>query len=133
MLEGAMVGLGIAVAAVAAFIISSVYYTVVTPLERRAVGAAALDRGRPRPWKVLTELLRTAIVASAFAWIAHRGGDLDIRHGLVLALIMWAGFPLVLLTGSVIWERVHPATAAIHTGDWLVKLLLIAVILGLIH
>jgi hypothetical protein len=128
-----MVGLGIAVAAVAAFIISSVYYTVATPLERRAVGAAALDRGRPQPWKILTELLRTAIVASAFAWIAHRGGDLDIRHGLVLALIMWAGLPLVLLTGSVIWEKVHPATAAIHAGDWLIKLLLIAVILGLIH
>jgi hypothetical protein len=128
-----MVGLGIAVAAVAAFIISSVYYTVATPLERRAVGAAALDRGRPQPWKILTELLRTAIVASAFAWIAHHGGDLDIRHGLVLALIMWAGFPLVLLTGSVIWEKVHPATAAMHAGDWLIKLLLIAVILGLIH
>jgi len=128
-----MVGLGLAVATVAAFIISSVYYTVATPLERRAVGAAALDRGRPQPWKILTELLRTAIVASAFAWIAHRGGDLDIRHGLVLALIMWAGLPLVLLTGSVIWEKVHPATAAIHAGDWLIKLLLIAVILGLLH
>ena len=128
-----MVGLGIAVAAVAAFIISSVYYAVATPLERRAVGAAALDRGRPRPWKVLTELLRTAIVAAVFAWIAHRGGDLDTRHALVLALIMWAGFPLVLLTGSVIWEKVHPATAAMHAGDWLIKLLLIAVIIGLLH
>ncbi len=128
-----MTGLGIAVAAVVAFIVSSVYYAVATPLERRAVGAAALDRGRPRPWKILTELLRTAIVASAFAWIAHRSDDLDIRHGLVLALIMWAGFPLVLLTGSVIWEKVHPATAAMHAGDWLIKLLLIAVILGLLH
>jgi Protein of unknown function (DUF1761) len=106
---------------------------VATPLERRAVGEAALDRGRPEPWKVLAELLRTAIVASAFAWIAHRGGDLDLSHSIILALIMWVGFPLVLLTGSVIWEKVHPATAAMHAGDWLVKLLLIAVILGLLH
>ena len=128
-----MIGLGIAAAAVAAFIFSSGYYAAATPLERRAVGVAALDRGRPRPWKVLTELLRTAIVASAFAWIARRGGDLDVGHGLVLALIMWVGFPLVLLTGSVIWEKVHPATAAMHAGDWLLKLLLIAVILGLLH
>jgi hypothetical protein len=30
--------------------------------------------------EILTELLRTAIVASAFAWIAHRSDDLDIRH-----------------------------------------------------
>jgi hypothetical protein len=128
-----MVGLGIAAAAVAAFIFSSAYYAAVTPLERRAVGAAALDRGRPQPWKVLTELARTAIVASVFAWIARRSGDLDVSHAVVLALIMWAGFPLVLLTGSVIWEKVHPATAALHGGDWLIKLLLIAVILGLLH
>jgi hypothetical protein len=46
---------------------------------------------------------------------------------------LWAGFPLVLLTGSVIWEKVHPATAAMHAGDWLIKLLLIAVIIGLLH
>jgi len=90
-------------------IVSSGYYAAATPLERRAVGAAALDRGRPQPWKVLTELLRTAIVASAFAWIADRGGDLDVSHGLVLALIMWAGFPLVLLTTPP-RQRCTPAT-----------------------
>jgi hypothetical protein len=128
-----MIGLGIAAAAVAAFILSSVYYAVVTPLERRAVGTAALDRGRPLPWKVLTELVRTAVVASAFAWIARRSGDLGVSHGSLLAVILWVGFPLVLLTGSVIWEKVHPATAAMHAGDWLIKLLLIAVILGLLH
>ncbi len=33
----------------------------------------------------------------------------------------------------MIWEKVHPATAAMHAGDWLIKLLLIAVILGLLH
>src|SRR5260370_11798441 len=97
-------------------IASSGYYAAATPLERRAVGAAALDRGRPQPWKVLTELLRTAIVASAFAWIADRGGDLDVSHGLVLALIMWAGFPRVLLTGSVNSEKAPPPTHAPHTS-----------------
>jgi hypothetical protein len=128
-----MIGLGIAAAAVVAFIASSVYYTAATPLERRAVGEGALQRGRPGPWKVLAELLRTAIVASAFAWIAHRSGDLDVSHAIVLALILWAGFPFVLLTGSVIWEKVHPATAAMHAGDWLLKLLIVAVALGLLH
>src|SRR5260370_40493804 len=103
-------------------IASSGYYAAATPLERRAVGAAALDRGRPQPWKVLTELLRTAIVASAFAWIADRGGDLDVSHGLVLALIMWAGFPLVLLTGSATWEKGHPPTAAMPARAPLVHL-----------
>jgi len=132
-MEVVMIGLGIAVAAIAAFICSSVYYAAATPIERRIVGAAALDRGRPETWKVLLEVLRTAVLAAAFAWIADRGGVLDIAGSVVLALIMWVGFPLVLLTGSVLWERVHPVTAAMHAGDWLIKLLLIAVILGLLH
>jgi Protein of unknown function (DUF1761) len=128
-----MIGVGIATAAVVAFLLSSVYYAAATPFERRAVGGAALDRGRPKPWKVLAELVRTAIVASAFAWIAHQAGALDVGHGVVLAMIAWVGFPLVLLSGSVIWENVHPVTAAMHAGDWLLKFLLIAVVLGLFH
>jgi hypothetical protein len=52
---------------------------------------------------------------------------------MVLALITWAGFPSVLLTRSVIWEKVHPATAAMHAGDWLLKLLIVAIVLGLLH
>lgn len=63
----------------------------------------------------------------AFAWIP-RTGDLAVSRTVVLALIIWVGFPVVLLTGSVTWEKVHPATAAIHAGNWLVKLVLIALI-----
>jgi hypothetical protein len=125
---------GVVVAAVAAFVVSSVYYTALTPLERQVLGDAALDRGgRPPAWKVLTELLRTAIVASVFAWTASRARLQSIPGSLALAVVLWAGFPVVLLTGSIVWERVAPITAAIHVGDWLLKLLLLAVIIGLLH
>jgi hypothetical protein len=125
--------IGVAAAALAGFVVSSVYYTLVTPIEQRIVGAAALDRGRPGPAKVLTELSRTAVTAAVFAWIADRAGDLDVSGGVVLALVAWVGFPVVLLTGSVIWEKVPPVTAAMHAVDWLLKLFLIAVVLGLLH
>jgi hypothetical protein len=128
-----MIGVGIAAATVAAFILSSMYYSAATPLERRTVGEAALDRGRPRPWKVVTELARTAVLATVFTWIARQAGDIDLLRDLTLAVILWIGFPVVLLTGSVIWEKVHPATAAMHAGDWLIKLVVIAVVLGLLH
>jgi len=36
----------------------------------------------------------------------------------------------VILAGSAMWENVPWRLAAIHSGDWLVKLLLLAVILG---
>ena len=128
-----MLILAIVVAAVAAFVVSSIYYSLATPLERRALGDAAVDRGRPAPWKVVTELARTAVVAGGFAWIAQRGSDSGLADALLLAVVVWLAFPVTLLTGSVIWERVPPVTAAIHAGDWLLKLVLIAVALGLLH
>ncbi|MGH7316977.1 MAG: DUF1761 domain-containing protein [Candidatus Rokuibacteriota bacterium] len=47
-----------------------------------------------------------------------------------LGLGLWIGFPVVLLTGSVVWENVPPKLAAIHSGDWLLKFLVIAVIVS---
>jgi hypothetical protein len=128
-----MIVWGIAVAVVAAFVLSSVYYVVTTPLEQRALGDRALDRGRPAPWKVVTELVRTAVVGAGFAWIAAQSDLLALPSALLLALVLWVAFPVVLLTGSIIWERVPWQTAAIHSGDWLLKLLLVALAVGLIH
>ena len=128
-----MIVVGVVVAALVAFLASSGYYLAVTPVERRVLGAAALDRGRPGPAKAIAELLRTALVATVFGFLAARAGPQPLPGSLALAVILWAGFPLVLLSGSVLWERVPPVTAAMHAGDWLVKLLLIAAITGLLH
>lgn len=128
-----MIVAGIAVAALAAFVLSSVYYVLLSPVEQRALGDRALDRGKPGPAKVVAELVRTAVVAGGFAWIADRAELLALPASLTLALVLWLAFPVVLLTGSIIWERVPWQTAAIHAGDWLLKLVLVAVVLGLLH
>jgi hypothetical protein len=128
-----MIVIGVAVAAVAAFIASSLYYALITPAERRVLGDRAIDRGRPAPWKVAAELVRTAVVAAGFAWIASQAGLEHLPAALGLAAVLWIAFPAVLLTGSVTWEKVPPITAAIHAGDWLLKLLLIAVAVGALH
>ncbi len=128
-----MLALGIAVASFAAFVVSSVYYSLLTPLEQRALGERALDRGRPGPGKVVAELARTALVAAVFAWVAGRTDLLHLPGALLLAVVLWVGFPVVLLTGSVIWEKVSPVTAAMHAGDWLLKLLLVGAVLGVLN
>lgn len=128
-----MIVAGIATAAFAAFVLSSVYYVLLSPVEQRALGERALDRGKPGPAKVAAELIRTAVVAAGFAWVADRAGLLALPDSLSLAAVLWIAFPVVLLTGSIIWERVPWQTAAIHAGDWLLKLVLIAVALGLLH
>jgi hypothetical protein len=125
--------LAVAVAAVVAFIASSIYYALLSPLEQRALGPAAPDRGRPRPAKAVAELVRTAVLAAVLAWVASRAGLLGLPEGLGLAALLWLAFPAVLLTGSMLWEGTPLVSAALHAGDWLLKLILVAVVLGLIR
>jgi hypothetical protein len=46
-----------------------------------------------------------------------------------LGALLWV-FPAAILLGSVVHEGVPLALASIHAGDWLVKLILIAAIVG---
>lgn len=125
--------LGVVLATFVAFVGSSIYYAGVVPFERRRLGESAVDRGRPRPWQIGSELVRTALVASVVAWVTHAAGLSTFPGVLGLALMLWIGFPAVLLAGSVTWEKVPVLTATMHAGDWLLKLLVVAVAIGLLH
>jgi hypothetical protein len=114
----------IAVSVVSVFVLSSVYYGV--------AGHGAGDEaggGRPAPWQVVLELCRSALVAVALAGLVDRM-DLGLGGALVLGLVAWTAFPFVLLSGSVMWDRVPLRTAATHAGDWFLKLLVITAIVG---
>jgi hypothetical protein len=50
---------------------------------------------------------------------------------LPLAIAVWVALPVTLLVGSVVWDDVPAALAAIHAGDWLLKLLAVATIVTL--
>ena len=45
-----------------------------------------------------------------------------------LGLTLWIAFPVVLLIGSVTHENVPWKLAAIHAGDWLAKLVILAIV-----
>jgi hypothetical protein len=55
-------------------------------------------------------------------------GISHVTGAVELALALWIGFPIVLLVGSVTQENVPWRLAAIHAGDWLAKLLIVAVL-----
>lgn len=121
----------VTVAAVAVWIVSTGYYIGFTKqmaaLHPAYAEAAAV---RPPPWKIVVELIRNLVVATVVGWIAQRLDITEWAGGVALALTLWVGFPIVLWTGAVIWEKVPPRLAAIHAGDWLLKLLVIAVIVS---
>jgi hypothetical protein len=52
------------------------------------------------------------------------------KQAIQLGIIIWIGFPVILLSGSVLHENVHVGVAAIHAGDWLIKLIVAILILG---
>ena len=70
------------------------------------------------------------VVAAVVAGLARQGKIDPWTGGLLLGLALWMGFPFVLWTGAISWENTPRMLAAIHAGDWLVKLLVIAVIVS---
>lgn len=123
--------LAIAVAAVAVLVVSTVYYVVFGKQLQRLSPAYGDANAPPTPWRVAVELVRSFVAATVVAGLASLIGITDLGGAIQLGLALWIGFPVVLLTGSVIWEKVPPMLAAIHTGDWLLKLLIITVIVTL--
>jgi hypothetical protein len=47
-----------------------------------------------------------------------------------LGLLLWAGFPVVLLIAPVIWGGQSWRLSALHAGDWLLKLLAMTAVIG---
>jgi Protein of unknown function (DUF1761) len=64
------------------------------------------------------------------AGLAAEGEIDEWTGGLLLGLTLWVGFPFVLWVGAVIHEKTPGKLAVIHAGDWLVKLLVVAVIVS---
>lgn len=121
----------IVVAAIAAMVISTVWYMAWGRQMAALHPAYADPSARPQPWKVAVELARCLVLAHIVAWLAYSVGVDDAGGAVVLALVLWVGFPVVLWTGACVWERVPLELAAIHAGDWLIKLLAVTLIVTL--
>ena len=119
----------IAAAAGASFVASSAWYTA---FGSRLAGLHEAYAGPPPSPALVApvELVRSATVAAAVSVLADRLPARGPRATAALATGLWAGFPAVLLTGSVFHEKVPWQLAAIHAGDWLVKLLLVTAVVG---
>jgi hypothetical protein len=121
--------LAIVGAAVAAFVVSSVYY-VGLGRQLAALNPAYADASRPPAWKIVQEPVRNLVVASVVAGLADLVGIVDVAGALQLGVALWIAFPVMILAGSVIHENVPPKLAAIHAGDWLIKLVLVAIVVA---
>ena len=119
------------VAALAAFVMSSLYYSpLLLGNVWRAVGPVATAGATPSIGKVLGEIFRTLVITYVLARLMALLEGGDWTGAVRLALWLWFGFSAMMWVGAIMWEKTPWQIAAIHSGDWLLKTLLIAVILG---
>jgi len=123
----------VVVAAVAAFVASSVWYIVFGKELATASAAFAEARQKPQPWKMLGVLVTSLVLALVLAYFIGLIGNVDWMGAVRVGVLLWIGLSAMQWVGSMLWENVPLKMAAIHAGDWLVKLVLIAVIVGVWH
>lgn len=124
-----MNALGIGLAALAAFVLSFVFYAVAPayPAATDSSEAAAKSLG---PAQIIVEVLRNLATAALMAGLMMAAGWNGIGAGVLLGVALFT-LPVVLLTGSVVHERVPLRTAATHALDWLIKLAAVGAIIGI--
>jgi hypothetical protein len=119
--------LALTVITVIAFVASSIWYSPILFGRPFLELSGATTTPPPNALKALFELLRTFVLAYVIARLMLRLNVTTWKDALAVGLWLWIGFPVILLTGSILWQNVPWQLAAIHAGDWLIKLLLIPV------
>jgi len=119
----------ILVATVVCFALGAVYYAVLSTRLAELSGTAGSDVKAP-PWALVVEVRRCLVLAAVVAGLAAQARVDGVSGGLVLGLILWIGFPVVLWIGAIVHENIRWRLAAIHAGDWLVKLLVVGAVVS---
>jgi hypothetical protein len=130
--------LAVLVAGVAVFVLGWLWYSPLLffkPWMRlRGMDPVAAMSGAKMPaGKLLVELVRCLVLAYVIAHFVDRLRVTSWIGAVHFGLFVWIGFPVILLTGSVLWENISWKVAAIHAGDWLVKMLVIPIIVSHWH
>jgi hypothetical protein len=116
---------------VVAFIASSLWYSPLLFGHQFLELSGFSVAPHPSAVKAICELFRTFILGYVLARLISLLGIKNLKSALTFGLWLWLGFPVVLLTGSILWQNIPWRLAAIHSGDWLVKLILIPVTMAL--
>jgi hypothetical protein len=123
--------LAVSVAAVVAFVASTLWYRVFGPeLAKVSRTFAELQQQQQPLWKPLVVLLGSFVLAFVVASIIGLTPEGHVLEAVWIGCLLWLGLSVVQWVSSIVWEKVPVKMAMIHAGDWLLKLVLIATIVG---
>lgn len=78
----------------------------------------------------LFEVFRSFVVVVVIAHVQTLAGVTDWLSAIGVGIWL-AVFPVLILSGASLWDKRPWKLSAIHGGDWLFKILIVSVILGL--
>ena len=123
------------IAGVTTFLIGAVWYSPALFGDAAIALRPAVPAGTVTPSVPLImgfEFLRCLILSTAFAAALWRLGITDLQSALLVAVVVWGGFQVFPMIGSILHEGYPARLFAIHMGDALVKALAICVALTLL-
>ncbi len=118
----------------AAAVVSSVWYNPLlfgkqwmelSGIKRAGVGNTTLPA-----WKFSIDLVRELVVVYVLARFVNKLRILDWKGAASLGFWMWLGFPVQMLVGASLWDNKPWTLDLIHAGDWLLKMVVTALILA---
>lgn len=116
------------VSVVTAFFASFIWYTMLAKVRARLSPSTSQ---KPDLSLILGELVKNTILAFVLGYLVSRLGIRIFAEVFHLSLLLWIAFPVLILASSVMYEKVPLKLAAIHAGDWTIKILLMCTILAL--
>ena len=123
--------LAVIVAAIATFVASSTWYMAFgMELAKVSRAFAELQTQKQPVWKPVVVLLGSLVLSFVVAYIIGLAGHISVLSAVWIGALLWLGLSAVQWVSSMVWEQVPLKMAAIHGGDWLMKLVLIAAIIG---
>jgi len=130
--------LAVFVAAVAAWIVGGVWYTVLSKAWVAAQGKTMEALKRERAAKAgaaaflpfVIVFVSNLIMAIMLYGIMKHVGPFTIRAGLISGALVWFGFVVTTVTANYAFQGRKPMLTVIDTGHWLAVLLVIGAILG---
>jgi Protein of unknown function (DUF1761) len=119
------------VATVVAFVGSSVWYVVFgNELAKVSPVFAELQAQKPAAWRMIAVFAGSLVLSFVVAYLIGLKEDVTWMGAVGIGCLLWLGLSAVQWMSSMVWEKVPLTMAAIHAGDWLVKLVVISAIVG---
>lgn len=123
--------LAVVVATLIAFVASALWYIVFgKELAKVSRAFAELQAEKRQSWKMLVVVVQSLVLAFVVAYIIGLRGDGSWIGAVGIGFLLWLGLSAMQWVGSMLWEKVPLKMAAIHAGDWFVKLVIISAIVG---